>query len=500
MKQLELTYEEIEFLKSKNKKVFVEDIQGFTEVKSVFNKELEGTLIEFDDGSEIKCAITHNMLSNNEWKTPYELSVGDHLQNRYGKNSKQITAIKDVPRQKWIDFEVSNEFESYIQNDVIHHNSGKSLIIFIFLMYMKSINKKSALVVPSINLVSQMFTDFEDYGMKNPEKHIRQIGGEFKDKDIKALPIIISTWQSLQNFKEKEFEVFDAIVVDEAHTAGADSLTNIINNSINAEWKLGLTGTVPKARVLKLALLGTLGRVFKVITAGKLIERGLATPIRMNCLFLNYSESDRKALHKIAPKLQYPDEEKFIAQHYHRNKKVSDIIQGLSKSGNVLALFSKIEHGNILMKNAIIARTGNSNFELLHKMTPKPMAEAFEIFKADPTKLFYMNSEICPKQMEKSRKKLQKTEGRAEVRAFLDNIISLRTINVYMINGSVSGTSREDIRAVLETVHSDEITLEFGDIAKTVSEDFMVPLENGKTIRAGDVTMDTDVSEAWVKS
>ena len=50
--------------------------------------------------------------------------------------------------------------------------AGKSLILYIFMMWMLKNNKKSLLVVPTISLTLQMKGDFEDYGMKNADKLI----------------------------------------------------------------------------------------------------------------------------------------------------------------------------------------------------------------------------------------------------------------------------------------------------------------------------------------
>lgn len=95
-------------------------------------------------------------------------------------------------------------------------SSGKSLMAYLFFMYMYSKGFHSLLVVPSINLVDQMFSDFEDYGLENASELIKQIGGDHKGtKDLSEKPIVISTWQSLQRMNAKEFEIFDGIVIDE---------------------------------------------------------------------------------------------------------------------------------------------------------------------------------------------------------------------------------------------------------------------------------------------
>ena len=58
--------------------------------------------------------------------------------------------------------------------------------------------KRGLLIVPTINLVTQMYSDFQNYSQMNGwdvEKHCQKIyGGESK---IPESDLIISTWQSI---------------------------------------------------------------------------------------------------------------------------------------------------------------------------------------------------------------------------------------------------------------------------------------------------------------
>ena len=331
-------------------------------------------------------------------------------------------------------------------------SSGKSLIAYLFFRYMLDNNMNSLLVVPSINLVDQMFSDFEDYGFENAKEYIKQIGGDHKgSKDLSEKPIVISTWQSLMRMSAKEFEIFDGIVIDEAHSAKSDVLDSIIKKATKAKWKLGMTGTIPRARVDKLQLLGTLGRVHQVITPGGLIARGLATPIKINALYLNYTDADRDILNK-GQKPDYIKETKFISEHYYRNLKVAQIITKLATKGNVLGTFSHIAHGEKLLKMCIQIRTGKTNVNILHKITPKPLTEAFEQWNENRDINFYMNTPIGLPEKKKILKNAQKFTDPGTAQLFLESIYSLDAINIFLITGAVSGATREYIRKNLETV------------------------------------------------
>ncbi len=108
--------------------------------------------------------------------------------------------------------------------------SGKSLIIYYLIRYY--FPEKSLIIVPTLSLVSQMYSDFEAYAKKDDsfevEKSVHKIfGGQEKNTNK---PIIISTWQSLYELKKNYFADFQLVIGDEAHLYKAKSLTTIMKN------------------------------------------------------------------------------------------------------------------------------------------------------------------------------------------------------------------------------------------------------------------------------
>ena len=90
-------------------------------------------------------------------------------------------------------------------------SSGKSLIIYMITRYVNA--KKTLIIVPTISLVSQMASDFAEYGYDSESNVHRIFAGQEKTTDK---PIIISTWQSLYKLPPKYFEQFDMVIGDEA--------------------------------------------------------------------------------------------------------------------------------------------------------------------------------------------------------------------------------------------------------------------------------------------
>lgn len=253
------------------------------------------------------------------------------------------------------DYQLKAAFESICncrQVNTMATGAGKSLTIYIILMWMIKNNYKSALIVPGISLVEQMNSDFISYGIKNlyPESFqetIHLIGGEHKIKSFDS-PITISTWQSLYK-SPSLFAEIDCLIIDEVHKAKADVYDNIIMPAATgAFYKLGFTGTMPTELADKLSILGSIGTEKKYITPRQLIDMGLATPVEIKCLFLNYPHEEKVVLKR----LKYQDEVKYITQHSKRNimlaKLCNHIVLNENSKGNTIVLFDRVEHGENL--------------------------------------------------------------------------------------------------------------------------------------------------------
>lgn len=223
--------------------------------------------------------------------------------------------------------------------------SGKSLQIYCLIQQLLEWDyKKILLVVPTINLVTQMNGDFIDYA-KNTDKNIEDevhliYGGKEKETDKRT---IISTWQSIYKKDQDWFEQFDAVIVDEVHLAKSDSLKGIMEKSINAKHKVGFTGSLDNSVTHKMMLTALFGEPYRVASTKDLIDQGHLSDIAIKCIVFNYPDEITKAFGKI----DYKKEIDFIIQHEQRNRFIQNL--ALSLSGNTLILFNYVDkHGKVL--------------------------------------------------------------------------------------------------------------------------------------------------------
>jgi hypothetical protein len=237
----------------------------------------------------------------------------------------------------------------YITNGgMITHNSGKSLIIYSLLRWHTHHNRKCLVIVPTTQLVSQLYSDFEDYstlnGWSTSENCNKVMAGLSKDA---TKNILISTWQSLQKLPKSYFEQFDVVFSDECHLAAAKTLTGILEKCSNATYRIGTTGTLDGSKTNEMVLQGLIGPITKVTTTKELMDNDQLSALDITCLTLKYSDADRKAMKKTS----YKEEIDWLIGHPIRNKFVVNL--SLSLTGNTLVLFQYVEkQGKILYEMA----------------------------------------------------------------------------------------------------------------------------------------------------
>lgn len=225
-------------------------------------------------------------------------------------------------------------------------SSGKSLIIYLMIRYLlENGMQKGLIIVPTVSLCSQLESDFQDYSTHNNYDVYENVHTIFSGKEkITNKPLTISTWQSLNTIKDKSFfEQFDFVINDEVHLAQAASITNIVNNCINASYKVGLTGTLSGSKTHENVLCGLFGEPIKLTTTKDLIDKKQISDLKIKCLVLKYKEETRKAFKKI----KYQEEIKFLIFNKERNNFIKNLT--LSTDKNTLVLFQYVEHhGQVL--------------------------------------------------------------------------------------------------------------------------------------------------------
>ena len=214
--------------------------------------------------------------------------------------------------------------------------SGKSFIIF---MLMKYFQGNKLIIVPTVNLVNQMSSDFIDYdlaGKIGNDIHIIKAGA---DKNANRL-IVVSTWQSIHKLPKEWFNKFKVVVGDECHLFKANCLTSIMEKMVQTKYRYGLTGTLDGSLTNEMVLRGLFGKVHQVTTTKALMDSGDVAKLKIKAIVLKYDEAVCKAVKGG----NYQDELAFLFAHEKRNEFIKKL--ALSLKGNTLIIFSRVQdHG-----------------------------------------------------------------------------------------------------------------------------------------------------------
>lgn len=243
-------------------------------------------------------------------------------------------------------------------------NSGKSSVIYAILSWLFEHEKINAalIVVPTIDLVEQMYSDFDEYSQNNDfnsKEWVHRIyGGKEKWTDK---PIVVSTWQSIKDMPDEWFRQFGCVIGDEAHGCEAPSLVKIMKNMPNCPYRIGMSGSLSDFEGSMLTLQGLFGPHIKIITAKEMIDRGYSTPMTINGVMLEYGQDERKELNKGKREIskankilkeagkkhnknaEYVLECEFLMAHRERRKFIRNL--SVTREGNTLVLFRFEKHG-----------------------------------------------------------------------------------------------------------------------------------------------------------
>lgn len=267
-----------------------------------------------------------------EWSDA-KITMGQEVRDMYG--------VDDTP-----DFSYDLKYKPYpYQQEVIEAMvkatkgisvvataGGKSLIISYMISNLPINANKTLIIVPTLQLVDQFKGDMMDYGFDGDD--IGSVNSKKKEFDR---PVVVSTWQSLKNQMDK-LEMFDAVIVDEVHTAAATTINTILQECVNAKYRFGVTGTMPTNRLDSLSVKSFLGSILKTFTGKDLADLGFVSKCTIKQLHLKYQKS-------------YGNDYQTIRDEIFTNPFRMAIIKGLAKKtdNSMLILVERIEkEGEIL--------------------------------------------------------------------------------------------------------------------------------------------------------
>lgn len=175
-------------------------------------------------------------------------------------------------------------------------SSGKTLIAFIVLAYLKNVLgiNKFLMIVPNTTLIIQGSEDFEEYGLKELDNcDIQLIHGGNKNKISGGL--MIGTYQSLVKQDDLFFEGVEAVFVDESHQSHSKSIKEVISKCKDSRYRFGLSGTLTNRLTAEhLTIQQYLGPLTMEISPKFLFDNKYATPVAIKIVKMDWLDQNLK--------------------------------------------------------------------------------------------------------------------------------------------------------------------------------------------------------------
>lgn len=305
----------------------------------------------------------------NKLKIPEEIVVGDTKYD-YQPNSVFKALNRKVARVE------------------IGTSGGKTFSTYLYCRYLienkpfideENKQRRILMVVPSQLLAKQLKADFMSYDRLNDGIVTRKISVETiysGSKKLMDADIVCGTFQSLCNYEEDYFDDFSVMICDELHRARSYSIRNGIYNKLKyCEFYFGMTGTFPKYNSLDyLHIVSMFGPEVLNISATELIERGVANPVNIRSIEINYyedsvaKENKIKDIRDLIPKDVFGTD-KYIAEkeYFHNNNKRTNILSKLLNhyKDNSMILVDTVEYCNILYEQ-LSRECPDKVFDIIH--------------------------------------------------------------------------------------------------------------------------------------
>lgn len=243
-------------------------------------------------------------------------------------------------------------------------SAGKSLIAYMAIAYMLETGRarRVLIVVPTINLVTQVVSDFTGYNRESVKLNLL-----FEKVFADGTPepganIVVGTYQSLVKRSPEWLAGFDLVLVDEVHQAKSNSIKTILEKCTGSARRLGLSGTIPKDDTLdRLTIMSNTGPIVTRVKADQLIREGYISNLEIFILEMNYAPPDvRAAFREIYNR--GPDDRKALfnlERNYAMESKarLHFVVEFILKNRkNSLVLFHRLEYGKAIF-DALRARS-----------------------------------------------------------------------------------------------------------------------------------------------
>ena len=215
--------------------------------------------------------------------------------------------------------------------------SGKSLVITHIIEHInRNIeDNQSLIIVPTLQLIDQFRGDIDEYGIH--AETVGRVNAKYKEFGKR---IVVSTWQSMKNNLHELYR-YNTVIIDEVHSAKADKLLEILEHTPNAQFRIGMTGTMPTHPLENMNVRSLLGPVLIKYTGKDLANMGFISHCTVKTIKVKYNDdlNEKKNDYTFVRDEVFPNAYRLgLIKHLVKKSKnsVLILIEKIEKEGEVL--------------------------------------------------------------------------------------------------------------------------------------------------------------------
>ena len=231
---------------------------------------------------------------------------------------------------------------------VLPTGAGKTLTIATLINSINQThtNYKYLIVVPSIQLIKQTYSDFVEYGLD-----INTISKWSGDDTVNPASSIIIAGLHIMHSQYKNYidllQSINVLIIDECHKLRKNNEINNIIKHILTPHIYGFTGTMPSCKLDQWNIIGKIGPILYEKKSLELRDNKQIANILIQILIFNYFKKPTlSTANAHTPTKAFEEETEFLISSVERNKKISQICKNTDK--NTLVVCERISHGEAL--------------------------------------------------------------------------------------------------------------------------------------------------------
>ena len=284
-----------------------------------------------------------------EQKISFDLQMSDDFKNILSAPPLQKELVRfNIPLRDYQEESLLKAMEFKSGIILLPTSAGKTLVMATLVAsILKQYKLKTLILVPNIQLVTQSYSDFIEYGI--PESTITMWTGNYipnidADIIISNIQILLSEKQDLSLLKE-----IGLLLVDEVHVCKKTNLINKILDQIPALYRFGFTGTLPDNSLDQWNVFGKFGRILYQKKSIDLREQKYISEVSIAVLRLFYKHTPSfSPASSLNPIQAYEEEIQFLQNYPFRNYIITKIVNKVDK--NILIMVDRILHGEELYR------------------------------------------------------------------------------------------------------------------------------------------------------